>query len=73
MKLSENTLSRLLSDDNDSIDQTAGIYEKSGIPCYTECQHSFCIWGKQAHKDIHVYELNAIMPKWHELFESQMK
>lgn len=29
--------------------------------------------GKQARKDVRKYELNAIMPKWHELFESLMK
>ena len=30
-------------------------------------------FGKQARKDVHKYELNAIMPKWHELFENLMK
>lgn len=29
--------------------------------------------GKQARKDVRKYELNAIMPKWHELFENLMK
>lgn len=31
------------------------------------------LMGKQARKDVHKYELNAIMPKWHELFENLMK
>ena len=26
--------------DNDSSDRTAEVFEKSGIPCFTECQHS---------------------------------
>ena len=30
------------------------------------------LMGEQARKDIHKYELNAIMIKWHELFESLM-
>ena len=33
--------------DNDSTDRTAGIYEKSGIPCYTEFQYSCCLWGNK--------------------------
>jgi glycosyltransferase involved in cell wall biosynthesis len=30
------------------------------------------LMGEQARKDIHKYELNTIMTKWHELFESLM-
>lgn len=31
------------------------------------------LMGAQARKDVHKYELNAIMPQWHELFESLVK
>ena len=31
------------------------------------------LMGAQARKDVHKYELNAIMPQWHDLFESLAK
>ena len=31
------------------------------------------LMGEQARKDVHKYELNTIMTKWHELFDSLMK